>query len=250
MIYAIIANINSFYNLMKNIKTISFIIPVYNEAATLKDLLKKVEEVDLGLEKEIILVDDCSTDGTREVIEGLPRHFKKIYQKVNMGKGAAIRTGVEAATGDLVIFQDADLEYDPNDIKEMLKPIFSGNADVVYGSRFVTHSCRRVLFFWHMLGNTVLTLLCNMVTNLNLSDMETCYKLFKRDIIKNIKIEENRFGMEPEITIKIAKMKCHIYEVGISYYGRGYEEGKKIGWKDGIAALKCIFKYGIVRRFF
>lgn len=234
--------------MVKDIKSISFIIPTYNEASTIKEILRKIENVDLGLKKEIIIVDDCSNDGTREIIEKLPNNYKKIYQSINMGKGAAIRLGIAESTGDLIIFQDADLEYDPEDIKEMLKPFFKGEADVVYGSRFLSHGILRVLFFWHMVGNKLLTLLTNMVANLTLSDMETCYKLFKKEIIKSITIEENRFGVEPEITIKISQMKCRIYEVGISYYGRGYDEGKKICWKDGFAALKCIFKYGLLRR--
>ncbi len=236
--------------MLTDIKTISLIIPVYNEVKTLKDILKKVDETDLGLEKEIIIVDDGSNDGTPDLIKSLPNHYQKILQPKNMGKGAAVRRGVEAATGDLVIFQDADLEYDPNDIKEMLKPILQGNADVVYGSRFLSHGSRRALFFWHMIGNNLLTLLSNMVTNLTLTDMETCYKLFKKEVIKNIQIEENRFGLEPEITMKISQMRCRIYEVGISYYGRGYDEGKKINWKDGVAAIKCIIKYGLIRRVF
>lgn len=235
------------YQMVADIKSISFIMPAYNEVNTIREILKKIEDVELGLKKEVIIVDDCSNDGTREIIEKLPHNYKKIYQSVNMGKGAAIRTGIAAATGDVIIFQDADLEYDPEDIKEMLKPILKGEADVVFGSRFLSRGTSRVLFFWHMVGNKILTLLTNMVTNLTLSDMETCYKLFKREIIKNITIEENRFGIEPEITIKMSQIKCRIYEVGISYYGRGYEEGKKICWKDGLAALICIIKYGFLK---
>jgi len=235
---------------MEKIKTISFIVPIYNEMHTLEVILNKVENVELGLKKEIILIDDCSTDGSRSFVENLPNHYTKIYQGKNMGKGAAIREGIKAATGDLVIIQDADLEYNPEDIKKMLKPILSGDADIVYGSRFISQEPCRALFFWHMVGNKFLTLLTNIVSNITLSDMETCYKLFKREVIKNIKIEENRFGFEPEITIKTSEMNYRIYEVGISYYGRGYKQGKKIGWRDGVEALKCIAKYGIIRRIF
>ncbi|MBF0318590.1 MAG: glycosyltransferase family 2 protein [Nitrospirae bacterium] len=232
------------------IKTITFIVPVYNERDTLSDILNKIEAVDLGLRKEIILVDDCSTDGTRAIIEGLGGDFVKLYHENNQGKGAAIRTAVKAATGDLVIVQDADLEYDPEDIKIMLVPVFKSGADVVYGSRFLPSGPSRVLLFWHMVGNKLLTLLTNMVSNVNLTDMETCYKLFKKDVIKSIPIEEDRFGFEPEITIKLCQRRAVLYEVGISYHGRTYAEGKKIGWRDGVHALRCIFKYGIWRRIF
>ncbi|QTA81919.1 Glycosyltransferase [Desulfonema limicola] len=234
---------------MENIKTISFIIPVYNERNTIIKLLERVDSVDLGLEKEIILIDDCSSDGTREIIEELSEKYLKIYHNVNMGKGAAIRTGVQTASGELLIIQDADLEYDPEEIKILLSPVLRGDADIVYGSRFISSGARRALFFWHMVGNKFLTLMTNMVTNINLTDMETCYKLFKTDIIKNVSIEENRFGFEAEITIKACQMNCRIYEVGISYYGRTYHQGKKITWKDGVSALKCIIKYGIIRKF-
>lgn len=230
------------------IRAITFIVPVYNERDTLLYILKKIEDTDLGLKKEIIIVDDCSNDGTRELIEGLDGDFVKLYHQKNQGKGAAIRTAVKSATGDLVIVQDADLEYDPEDIKAMLVPILKSGADVVYGSRFLPVGPSRVLFFWHMVGNKVLTLLTNMVSNINLTDMETCYKLFKREVIMAIPIEENRFGFEPEITIKLCQRGAILYEVGISYHGRTYAEGKKIGWRDGFHALRCIFKYGITRR--
>ncbi|MBF0459361.1 MAG: glycosyltransferase family 2 protein [Nitrospirae bacterium] len=230
------------------IRAITFIVPVYNERDTLLYILKKIEDTDLGLKKEIIIVDDCSNDGTRELIEGLDGDFVKLYHQKNQGKGAAIRTAVKSATGDLVIVQDADLEYDPEDIKAMLVPILKSGADVVYGSRFVPSGPSRVLFFWHMVGNKFLTLLTNMVSNINLTDMETCYKLFKREVITAIPIEENRFGFEPEITIKLCQRGAVLYEVGISYHGRTYAEGKKIGWRDGLHALRCIFKYGITRR--
>ncbi|MCG6551940.1 MAG: glycosyltransferase family 2 protein [Candidatus Magnetominusculus sp. LBB02] len=236
-------------NSLSAMKTITFIVPVYNERDTLLGILKKIEETDLGLDKEIIIVDDCSTDGTRELIEGLEDRFVKLYHAKNQGKGAAIRTAIKDATGDLVIVQDADLEYDPEDIKAMLVPVFKSGADVVFGSRFLHAGPSRALFFWHMMGNKFLTLLTNMVSNVNLTDMETCYKLFKRDIIKDIVIEENRFGFEPEITIKLCQRRVVLYEVGISYHGRTYDEGKKIGWRDGVHALRCIFKYGVMRRF-
>ena len=237
-------------NPAEKFRSISFVIPVYNEKNTIKPILDKIEKVDLGLEKEIIIIDDGSNDGSRRVIETLSGDYLKIFHDFNKGKGAALRSGIKAASGDLIIIQDADLEYDPEDIKNLLQPILDGKADVVYGSRFLSYGARRVLFFWHMLGNKFLTLLTNTITNFTFTDIETCYKLFKSNILKNISIEENRFGFEPEITIKISQMNCRIYEVGISYFGRGYDQGKKIGWIDGVEALKCIIKYGIIRRLF
>ena len=228
---------------------LSVIIPCYNEAATIESIIAAVRESPYT-PKEIIAVDDCSRDGTRQVLEKLKARGwidLLVLHEVNKGKGAALRTGFRQATGDLVIVQDADLEYDPNEYPRLVKPILDGKADVVYGSRFMGDEPHRVLYFWHRLGNGVLTLLSNMLTNLNLTDMETCYKVFKRNIIQSIDIEENRFGFEPEITAKIAKMGCVIYEVGIAYYGRTYEEGKKIGWKDGFRAIYCILKYNLFR---
>lgn len=228
---------------------LSVIIPCYNEVNTLDIIIDAVQSAPYP-DKEIIVVDDCSTDGTREklkAMEGTGRLAQILYHEQNQGKGAALRTGIQAATGDLVIIQDADAEYDPNEYMRLITPILQDKADVVYGSRFAGGDAHRVLYFWHKVGNSFLTLLSNMFTNLDLTDMETCYKLFRREIIQGIPIEENRFGFEPEITAKIAKTNCRIYEVGISYYGRTYAEGKKIGWKDGFRAIYCILKYNLFR---
>ena len=228
---------------------LSIIIPCYNEVATIGDIITAVQNCPYG-NKEIILVDDYSTDGTRQKLidEIAPQIDKVLYHTVNQGKGAALRTGIKAATGDIVIIQDADLEYDPKEIPKVIAPILQGKADVVYGSRFLGGSAHRVIYYWHMLGNRFLTMLSNMFTNINLTDMETCYKAFKREIIQSIEIEENRFGFEPEITAKVARMGCRIYEVGISYYGRTYSEGKKVGWKDGVSAIRSIIKYNLLRK--
>ena len=226
---------------------LSVVIPVYNEKKTILEIVQRIKVVDI--DKEIVLVDDYSTDGTREILkneiekDSLCRVF---YHNKNMGKGSALRTGFSHVTGDVVVVQDADLEYDPNEYHRLLRPIAEGKADVVYGSRFIGSDERRVLFFWHSIGNRVLTLISNMFTDLNLSDMETCYKMFKTEVVKNITIKENRFGFEPEITAKIAKRKYRVYEIGISYYGRDYSEGKKIGWRDAVWALWCILKYKFV----
>jgi glycosyltransferase involved in cell wall biosynthesis len=227
---------------------LSVVIPCYNELNTIDAIIDAVNNAPYK-DKEIIIVDDCSSDGTREklinVIESSGRVSKVIYHDVNQGKGAALRSGIQAATGDLVIIQDADLEYDPNEYPRLIEPILNNKADVVFGSRFLGGDAHRVLYFWHRVGNGFLTLLSNMFTNLNLTDMETCYKVFRREIIQGIVIEESRFGFEPEITAKVSKLKCRIYEVGISYYGRTYDDGKKIGWRDGVRAIYCIFKYNI-----
>ena len=225
---------------------LSIVIPVYNEAATISEIVALVRSVDVGMEKEILLVDDCSRDGTREVLEKMGREnadLKVLFHEVNRGKGAALRTGFAAATGDVVLSQDAGLDYGPHEHSRLLQPIVDGHADVVYGSRFLGGGAHRVVFYWHYLGNWLLTTLSNMTTNLNLTDMEVCYKVFKREVIQNIPLKENRFGFEVEVTAKIARRKLKIYEVPISYYGRDYSEGKKIGWKDGFSALRCIVKY-------
>ncbi|MCW6037308.1 glycosyltransferase family 2 protein [Spirulina subsalsa FACHB-351] len=224
---------------------LSVIIPCYNEIGTISKVIEAVKKSPVTC--EIIIVDDCSTDGTRELLETKIASTVEqvIYHHKNKGKGAALRTGFAAATGDIVIVQDADLEYDPQEYPLMIEPIINNQADVVFGSRFQGGRPHRVVYFWHMIGNKFLTLLSNMFTNINLSDMETCYKAFRREIIQSIKIQENRFGFEPEITAKVAKLDCRIYEVGISYYGRTYKEGKKIGWKDGFRAIFCILKYNL-----
>ncbi len=227
---------------------LSVVIPCYNEAKTIRTIVERVRSAPVAA-KEIIIVDDCSSDGTRDLLRTqiAPLVDRIIYHEVNQGKGAALRTGFAAATGDAVIVQDADLEYDPQEYPRLLQPIIEGRADVVFGSRFQGGQPHRVVYFWHMVGNKFLTLLSNMATNLNLTDMETCYKLFRRDVLKKITIEENRFGFEPEITAKVAKLDVAIYEVGISYYGRTYAEGKKIGWRDGFRALWAIIKYNFSR---
>jgi glycosyltransferase involved in cell wall biosynthesis len=225
---------------------LSIIIPCYNEKSTIREVIDAVLAAPYD-NKEIIIVDDCSKDGTKEVLleEIEPLVHQILFHKVNQGKGAALRTGIQAATGDIVLIQDADLEYDPQEYPNLVEPILRNKADVVYGSRFMGSQPHRVLYFWHSVGNMVLTILSNMFTNLNLTDMETCYKVFRREIIQGISIQENRFGFEPEITAKIAKLECRIFEVGISYYGRTYKEGKKIGWKDGFRAIYCIIKYNL-----
>ena len=222
---------------------LSVVIPVYNERATVVELLARVEAVDVGFAKEMIVVDDCSTDGTREVLQGLARPgLRVLLQERNQGKGAALRRGFAAAEGDIVLVQDADLEYDPAEYPQLIAPILTGRADVVYGSRFLGGP-HRVLLYWHSLGNRVLTTLTNMVSNLNLTDKETCYKVFRRETLQRLRLRSDRFGFEPEVTIKLAKLRARIYEVPISYAGRDYSEGKKIGWRDGLAALFHIVRF-------
>ena len=234
----------------QSLPVLSVVIPCFNEVETIEEIVERVTNSPYP-SKEIIIVDDFSSDGTQDKLRtrispSYP-NVKVLYHEKNMGKGAALRTGFAEATGDVVIIQDADLEYDPDQYSYIIEPILQGKADVVFGSRFMGGQPHRVVYYWHSLGNAVLTTLSNMFTNLNLTDMETCYKAFKRDVIQKITIEENRFGFEPEITAKVAKLRCKIYEVGISYYGRTYEEGKKIGWKDGVRALICIVKYNLFR---
>lgn len=231
---------------------LSIVIPIYNESATLEKLVAKVAEAPAcGLDKQLVLVDDCSLDGTRDILKRLEAEHPDwvfAYHEANQGKGAALRTGFGSATGDIVLIQDADLEYDPKDYPTLLAPILEGHADVVFGSRFQGGGAHRVVYYWHSLGNRFLTFLSNMVTDINLTDMEVCYKVFRKEVLEGITIEEDRFGFEPEITAKVAKSKrWRIYEVPISYYGRGYAEGKKIGWRDGFRAIYCILKYGLFR---
>ena len=226
---------------------LSIVIPVYNEEATLRELVGRVQAQ--VLDKEIIIVDDGSTDGTRAILQELETdpQIRVLHQTRNQGKGAALRRGFADVNGDIVVIQDADLEYDPSELPRLIQPIVDGRADVVFGSRFVGGQSHRVLYFWHSLGNRALTFLSNMLTNLNLTDMEACYKAFRTEVIRSIQIEENGFGIEPEITAKVAKGRWRIYEIGISYAGRTYEEGKKIGWRDAIVAVKCILKYNLFR---
>jgi len=225
---------------------VSIVIPVYNEKTTITEILRRVQAVKLGLAREIVIVDDCSNDGTSDILKRLAKRpgLKIVFHDKNQGKGAALRTGFSRASGDIILVQDADLEYDPREYPRLLEPILDGRADVVYGSRFLSGP-HRVFFFWHYVGNKLLTTFSNMVSNLNLTDMETCYKVFKREVLQKIRLRSERFGFEPEITIKLAKLRCRIYEVPVSYAGRDYSEGKKIGWKDGLAAVYHILRFGL-----
>lgn len=226
---------------------VSVVIPCFNEAKTIEGIVKAVKQVPVK-DLEIIIVDDYSQDGTREILKDkLEKQVAAIiYHPKNKGKGAALRSGFSKATGDIILIQDADLEYDPQEYPKLIAPILEGKADVVFGSRFMGNGPHRAVYFWHMVGNKILTLLSNMLTNINLTDMETCYKVFRKDVIDMVELKENGFGFEPEITAKVAKLDCSIYEVGISYYGRTYKEGKKIGWKDGVKAIVCILRYNLM----
>lgn len=235
---------------MTAFKKVSIVIPVFNEVNTIEEIINAVSQADTaGLEKEIIIVNDASTDGTGEKLKSLNPKYTIIHHEKNQGKGAALRTGFQQAKGDIVIVQDADLEYDPNEYSKLLKPILDGKADVVFGSRFAGGEPHRVFYFWHYIGNKILTLLSNAFSDLNLTDMETCYKIFTTPVLKQITIRENRFGFEPEMTAKVARLakrnKCRVYEIGISYSGRVYSEGKKIGWRDGVWAFYCVLKYNL-----